>query len=245
MKLKIPNLKSNFGSDILKRGYDYYKEGRVKDIIADGKKVKATVIGNRNYKVTLNLSDEDFKCTCPCDFNCKHAVAVIYELRNNISIETTDNIKNQLKKKSKEELVEILQKILVSEPKFKKFLSNKPEDIKKTILSLNIDYDEDIDGFIDNVDELYEIIMQQESKSKLDNLVILFKKCFEIWGDLDGVDPLENSMFDILESISDEVKKLPKDKRQKLLQEIVNLVGEFKFFLDSIDLRGVKIKSKI
>ncbi len=111
MKYKIPQLKNNFGSEIIKRGYDYYEQGRVKNLIIEGKNAKAIVSGTRNYRVTINLQNSNFKCTCPYESNCKHLVAVIYELRNNSKIATTEDLKSKLNKKSKEELIEILQKI--------------------------------------------------------------------------------------------------------------------------------------
>ncbi len=236
MKIKIPSLKSNFSSEIIERGYDYYKQGRVKNLIIDGEKAKAVVVGNRNYRVTIDLTKSYFKCTCPYGFNCKHEVAVIYELRKNKYVETGDNIKNQLIKKPKEELIAILYKILTLNPKFKKFLSNKTEDIKKAINSIDMNEDEDIDEFVGDVDDIYDLIMQQPEK--LDNMVTLFKKCFKIWDNFGGVEPLEDSMFMILEAISKEAKKLPKEDRQPLIQEITDLVGEFDFFLDSMDFRG-------
>lgn len=239
LKMKIPSLKNNFGSEIIERGYDYHKQGRVKNLIIDGKKAKAVVIGNRDYRVTIDLSNEDFKCTCPCDFNCKHAAAVIYELRENANIETTTDIKNELAKKSRDELIAILQRILVSDTKFKKFLSNKPEDIKKVINSIDVDDYEDMDKLVNDVEDVYDLVMQKGER--LNSLVLLFKKCFKIWDDLGGVEPLEDSMFDMLESISKESKKLPKNKRQSLIQELVDLTRDSDFFWDSIDDGGIKI----
>ena len=237
--MKIPSLKNNFGSEILKRGYDYYKQGRVKNIIIDGKKVKATVIGSRNYRVTICTANNDFKCTCPYEFNCKHEAAVLYSLRENKNFDTVSDLRNQLNKKSKEDLIAVLQRVLVSEPGFKKFLSSDQQSIHKEINSLYIDYEEDIDKFVDEVDELYELIIKQENQ--LNNLVALFKKCFKIWDELGGVDPLEDSMFTILETISKESKRIPKSERQALIQDLVDLIGEFDFFLDSINLRGLNI----
>ncbi len=237
--MKIPSLKNNFGSEILKRGYDYYKQGRVKNIIIDGKKVKATVIGSRNYRVIIFTASNDFKCTCPYEFNCKHEAAVLYSLRESKNFDTVSDLRNQLNKKSKEELIVALQKILVSEPRFKKFLSSDQQSIHKEINSLDIDYEEDIDKFVDEVDELYELIIKHENQ--LNNLVALFKKCFKIWDELGGVDPLEDSMFTILETISKESKNIPKNERQALIQDLMDLIGEFDFFLDSIDLRGLNI----
>jgi uncharacterized Zn finger protein len=240
--MKIPSLKNNFDREILERGYDYYKEGRIKNLIVDGKKVKAVVIGNRNYRVAIDLAKNNFKCTCPCDFNCKHAAAVLYELRENNEVETVDNLKSKLNKKSKEELAAILQKILISEPRFKKLLSNKPEEAKKEIKSLDLDYDEDIDKFTGEVDELFDLINEQENR--LENLILLFKKCFEIYKGYgyDFAEPLEDSMFRILSKVSKEAKKLPKNKRQSLIQELVDLTRGFDFFWDSIDDRGINIK---
>lgn len=238
--MKIPSLKNNFGSEIIERGYDYYRKNRVKNIIVDGKKVKATVAGNRNYRVTIDLESNDFKCTCPCDFNCKHAVAVLYKLKDNKNIETVDDIKNELSKKSKDELIFLLQKILASEPRFRKFLSNKPEDIIKSINSLDMDYEEDIDKFIEQVEELQEFILKNQ-EDKLNNLVSLFKKCFETYDDYGGIEELEDSMFTMLEDISKSAKKLPKNERQSLMQELVTLTRNFDFFWDSIDDGGIKI----
>ncbi|MCK5283523.1 MAG: SWIM zinc finger family protein [Nanoarchaeota archaeon] len=237
--MKIPGIKNNFGEAVEERGLDYYKEGRVKNLIVDGDVVKATVIGNRKYRVTIDLSNDLFKCTCPCNFNCKHAVAVLYELRENPNIETADNLNAQLAKKSKEELIFVLQKILVSEPRFRKLLIDSSKDIKKAVVSLDFEEDE-IDDSIEEIDELHELILK--NKDKLDNLVLLFKKCFEIYEDYGGLEEMEDSMFNMLEQISKESKKLPKKNRKELIQEFVDLTSNFDFFHDSIDDKGLNIR---
>jgi len=235
--MKIPSIKNNFSEAVIERGHDYYKEGRIRSLVLDNNKARAVVVGNRNYKVTLDLKKKDFRCTCPCDFNCKHAVAVLYELRNNKNIETVEDIQNQLNKRSKDELIKIIQKMLSSEPRFKKLISNNKKDIEKAIKALDLGYGEDIDKFTEDVDELYELI--NEKKDKLDNLILLFKKCFDQWNDYGGIESLEDSMFDMLESISKEAKKLPKKKHKTIIQDLIELVGEYDFFLDSIDDEGI------
>jgi uncharacterized Zn finger protein len=239
--MKIPSLNKNFDEDILRRGYDYYMEDRVKNLLVDGNKVTATVIGNRNYRTKINLKTEEFRCTCPCGFNCKHLAAVLYSLKNNKSIETISNIKDQLNKKSKNELIDILQKVLSSEPRFKKLLENN-QDIMSLIESLKIEDDGEIDDFIEEIDQLYEQIMKRDGK--INELVALFKKCFFIYNNFEVVEPMEDSMFDILGAISKEAKRLPEKERQKLLQELVDLTSEYDFFLDSIDDRGIKLNFK-
>lgn len=239
-RMKIPAFKKKFSPEILKRGYDYYKEGRVTNLIIDGNTSSAIVVGNRRYRVKLNLKTGDYRCTCPCEFNCKHMVAVLYALKENKNVETTDNLKEQLNQKSKDELIAILQKILVSEPRFKLLLGSEAKDVKKIISSLSVDLDQDVDELIDEVDRLFEAILARNDKLTL--LVILFKKSFSLWDEVGGIEPLESSMFDILEAISIEAKKLKKDERQQLLQELVDLTKDFEFFWDSIDDRGLRLR---
>jgi len=240
--MKIPSLKNNFGKEIIERGYKYYKEGRVKNLIIDNNKAKAVVHGSRNYRVTIDLTNGYFKCTCPYEFNCKHAVAIIYSLGDNAGVKTSDDLTISLAKKSKDELVEILRKILVSEPRFKKFISNSPEDIEKAIKSLESNYDEDIDKLIEDVDDLYDSILKQNNK--IDILITLFRKCFRIYEEYGGIESLEESMFEILETISKEAKRLPKTERQKMLQELVDVTEDYDFFWDSIDDNGIKLDYK-
>lgn len=238
--MRIPSIKNNFGEGVRERGLDYYKEGRVKNLILDGEIVKAIVIGSRNYRVSIDLSDNIFKCTCPCDFNCKHVVAVLYELRENSDIETIDDLKTQLNTKSKEELITVLQKIMVSEPRFRKLLIDSSKDIKKAITALDFEDEEEIDDFIEEIEELYELILKNDKK--LDNLILLFKRCFSIYNDLGGIEDIEDFMFNMLEQISKEAKKLPKEKRKKLIQELVDLTEDFDFFHDSINDGSLNIR---
>ena len=49
-------------------------------------------------------------------------------------------------------------------------------------------------------------------------------------------------MFIILERISKETKKLPKDEHRLLLQKLVDLTRDYDFFWDSIDNSGLKLK---
>lgn len=240
VKIKTPSLKDNFGSEIIERGKKYYKQGRVRSLVVDGDSVAAVVIGNRDYRVRINLKTGDFKCTCPCDFNCKHVVAVLLTLRDKKPHMKKNEIGIILKSKSKEELVDIVKKMLISEPRLKKIINYTVQDLKERIGDLEIRDEEDIDSFIDEVDQSYEECIR--SDKPLDYLVILFKKCFSFYSEHGGIEPLEESMFIMLERISNEAKKLPKDERRLLLQELVDLTRDYDFFWDSIDERGLKLK---
>lgn len=83
--MKTPSLKNNFAGHIRERGLDYHKKRRVRDLLINENTVTATVLGNKNYRVRINLKNDSMKCTC--DFNCKHEAAVLYALRSSKNIE--------------------------------------------------------------------------------------------------------------------------------------------------------------
>ncbi len=71
---------AEFYDDVtIKRGYQYYKQGRVGTLTLPApREILAVVEGTDSYRVELNL---DFftlsACTCPVNGNCKHMVAVL------------------------------------------------------------------------------------------------------------------------------------------------------------------------
>ena len=83
--------KDLFAPHILQRGYNYYQEGRVWDLVRQGNEITALVSGTDEYHVTIQLDDEtkeiiDIDCDCPYaeDGNhCKHEAAVLYQLSEN------------------------------------------------------------------------------------------------------------------------------------------------------------------
>lgn len=237
--MKIPPLKNNFGSEIIERGRKYYKHGRVRSLVVDGDLVAAVVIGNRNYRVRVNLKTGDFKCTCPCDFNCKHVVAVLLALKERKPSMKKNEIDTILKDKSKEDLIDLVKKMLISEPRLKKIIKSTIQDLKERIENLEMSDEDDVDGFVEEIDQLYDEV--DASGEKMKNSVSLFKKCLSFYSEYEDLEPLEDSMFNMLESISKEAKKLPKDERKLLLQELIDLTRDYDFFWDSIDDSGVKL----
>ena len=240
VKIKIPGLKDNFGTEIIERGKKYYRQGRVKSLVVTGESAAAVVIGSRNHRVRINLKTGDFKCTCPYEFNCKHAVAVILALRNQKDNVKKDDIDVILKGKSKEELADLIKKMLISEPKLKKIIKNTVQDLKERIENLEMADEEDIDSFVDEIDQLYEECIK--SDKQITFLISLFKNCFSCYAEYGGIEQLEESMFIILEKISKEAKKLTKDEQKLLLQDLIDLTREYDFFWDSIEDTGIKLK---
>lgn len=81
MKLDIEEIKSLCTESSYERGVDYFRKGRVRDIIRSRNRITASVVGTQKYSVKLHTDREDFdvSCTCPYDWGgyCKHIVATL------------------------------------------------------------------------------------------------------------------------------------------------------------------------
>ena len=75
-----------FSNEILKRGQQYYKQGRVQGLIKRGATYQAKVIGSKIYHVEIYASNPVLPrtyCSCPYAADggtCKHIAAVIYAI---------------------------------------------------------------------------------------------------------------------------------------------------------------------
>lgn len=88
--MEVKEIDKYFSYDILRRGYDYYKKGKVKSIIKLKDGFIANVNGTKEYKVTIVLDEskkeiKEMNCTCPYaeESTCKHMAAVLYCIKNN------------------------------------------------------------------------------------------------------------------------------------------------------------------
>ena len=56
--MEIKNIDKYFSFEILRRGYDYYKKGRVKNITKVNNEYIASVSGSETYQVTIDIKSE-------------------------------------------------------------------------------------------------------------------------------------------------------------------------------------------
>ncbi|GAB6928374.1 hypothetical protein JCM10914A_23570 [Paenibacillus sp. JCM 10914] len=82
----IQQTAATFSDVTIKRGFQYYKQGRIAeseiDHTADGI-VNATVDGSETYRVELYVHAlDDSHCSCPVQSGCKHMVAVLLDYAN-------------------------------------------------------------------------------------------------------------------------------------------------------------------
>ncbi len=73
-----------YDASTLSRGRAYFKNGAVQEVKISGKDVDAVVVGSERYELHFHF-DQNHKllnasCSCPCQFPCKHQVAVLYKL---------------------------------------------------------------------------------------------------------------------------------------------------------------------
>ena len=93
------NWKELFDEDRLLRGYNYFLEDRVYDVVLTENSITSKVEGSRSHiyevKITFNENKiESLYCTCPycyADFNCKHMVATLHKMEE-INSNTKNNI---------------------------------------------------------------------------------------------------------------------------------------------------------
>ena len=67
------------------RGFEYYREGKVRYISLDKNKGYAIVDGTHFYEVEFEYNDGEISnliCSCPCSSNCKHNFATMLQLRD-------------------------------------------------------------------------------------------------------------------------------------------------------------------
>lgn len=74
---------AGYFSDLtIKRGFQYYKQGRVHDMesSAASGNIEAAVDGTETYRVQLHLDAlDESECSCPVNEGCKHMVAVLLD----------------------------------------------------------------------------------------------------------------------------------------------------------------------
>lgn len=145
--VKIEDLQDLFDSEIYSRGEEYFESGCVKAVEPiNSVTITGIVVGSQNYNVSVSIDEQGdivCECSCPCDFNCKHAAALLLKWlsvkgrykksKGDHKIETIDEI---LSKKSKEELIELAKKFLFKHPELKPLIKIEKGDIVREIKAL-------------------------------------------------------------------------------------------------------------
>ena len=152
-QLKREDFEGLFEEKILERGWRYFEEDRVDDpIIADGV-VRAKVHGTASYAVEVDPERMILFCSCPyfdTYGNCKHLAALLYHLADDPEVDSLDETIRILERKSKRELVTLLQRIMRAEPKLRHLLTGDLGDLDREVRGLKEGFlDADPDQFVE------------------------------------------------------------------------------------------------
>lgn len=128
-------LENNFEPKIIYRGEEYYYKNRVNSIVWNGNNsLEASIIGTDIYSVIVNIKNgeiNEFSCNCPYEYHCKHEVAVLIYIWDNLnkinSLYEINNkqlkeLENKVKELSKKELEKLILELLFKDNRFRNYL---------------------------------------------------------------------------------------------------------------------------
>lgn len=134
----------------LERAMEYVDSPRMTQRIKLGDLLSCRIYGNYGiYLTRASIEREDFSCTCPSEYQpCKHVNALritYHEVPDSFLI--VDELLNELKKKKKSELLDIIHEMIVTEPQMLSVLG---------IEGFEMDEEEDEDYMDEDDEDEYE-----------------------------------------------------------------------------------------
>ncbi len=251
--ITIEGVQDLFDSIIYLRGEEYFEEGCVTSIEAlDTSAIGGTVRGSQNYKVAISIDSEgniSCECSCPCDFNCKHAAALLLswlsikgkynrELKE-AKQQKKESIKDILDKKSKEELIGLLTEFLNKHPELKPLVKIERKEIVSKIrglLSDFVDWDE-VSDLISQLETMLEGIKRSKSSWNRE-LLNEMEMCSKVM--IDGQENVHDEgdlglfledWFLLYGEIFSSLKPSEREKRE-FMQKIIELMQKDQYSLD-------------
>ena len=207
-----------YDKKIIERGKDYYKNNLVKFCVKFENKLYGKVSGGDLYNTVVDLNDYTGICSCPYKYNCKHVYALIEAYKNNNFIDG-DELFNNLKNKSNNELIDILKNIIVGNCLWEELLANNNKnnlvEKGKSILKL-------IPIENKNIYTFKSFLRNQFLKnSKDDELLELLKEI----GAFEHLDADDKDTIDIVEMI---VSEIFERKNKELSEKTLELSKKYK-----------------
>lgn len=235
--MNLNDFENKIDSTILNRGYDYFLNQAVVDLEEVAIDTWVSLVeGTDDYAVMIKLKDDNIKkwqCNCPYDYGdtCKHVVATLYALADelDISSEAKSNPNNKKtspkkatkKKTQKNDISEIFSQ--ASQQELQEFLQNQfpfNRGMKNTFIAHFAEYlDEDIN-------QKYQIIVRNIYKAA---------KGRQGFIDYRSTYKLAQPLNDLLDKASD----LASDKKiisaLSICKAIIEQVPKFVHYMDDSD----------
>lgn len=132
-KLTEAAIRARASGTSFERGYDYYRDGAVLEIVRRGSRLLAEVEGSDYdpYRVSITLSEYgiiDADCTCPYDWggNCKHIVAVLLAyMYSSEEIEERPTIEAMLNDLDQDQLRKLVLELVEYQPGLADVIQNQ------------------------------------------------------------------------------------------------------------------------
>lgn len=127
-KLSEGQIKARVGAQSFQRGKNYYRNGAIERPQIQGKTLKASCMGTSVYRLWVTLDGkgvESANCSCPVGGGgyCKHTAALLLTwLHDEGTFTVREDLRANLQKRSKEELLVIIDRFLDREPELEDLL---------------------------------------------------------------------------------------------------------------------------
>lgn len=201
------NFIEKFSSQILDRGYDYFKQNLVHITSVEENLVKAKVLGTETYDVYAIINENEFidgDCTCPYSQKgeyCKHLAALSFYLNS--------NNKHEISQHSRENEIKKVIKAIDS------------KELEKFLTDLIVNNDNIYDEFRLKFNTIISPLTIEEYKQKIYNTII------ESAGRDGFIDYEESYNYSRgMHKITEEASILVDNKKYKLAFDIVTTILE-------------------
>lgn len=162
---------------VFERGQTYRDEGRVQQLDRFGDTVTARVQGTELYETRVHLDSEDFDPHCTCPYSgpgeCKHVVAVLLAVADEMPDDESQHIDELLADVSTEDLRTFVRKELIRDPEMReRFLAEFGDEPTKSPK----EYRQEVDRLFDQYTQEYPVVTGAIDFSQLRDLAERYRE---------------------------------------------------------------------
>jgi len=246
-------IKSEFGEKTFLRGLDYFESNQVGMGVVKETTIAGTVRGSMPYPYMVEIEIEDgitCRCTCPVEVMCKHGVALLLQWINlNDSFVDADHLLASLRKKSKEELISIIDSILTddltiaSKLAFSEIVKEKidTEAVSKRLRHIDrgfLDYYA-VSGVAEELEDIKVVGDNCAEEGRFSDAVEVYLSLIE-WGvDVfeSGVDDSDGELGDVVyccvEDFTKAARELEEKQKRNLIYRVLDIIDSENYGLET------------
>lgn len=162
---------------VFKRGETYREEGRIRQLDRFGNTIIARVQGTELYETRVHLDSKDFDPACNCPYSgpgeCKHVVAVLLEIIDEMPTDDTDQLEVLLSDVSSDDLQRFVCEELTRNPEMReRFLAEFGKDPSKSA----DEYRQEVDRLFDQHTQEYPVVTGAIDFSQLTDLAERYRE---------------------------------------------------------------------